>query len=115
MEHTPFPLIDLHATGRNIKRLREMHQLSVHELQVYLGFSAPQAIYKWQRGDSLPSVDNLYALSKILRCTMDQIIVSRPSHEPADGYSSDGSSSAGFYAPASAPAYSLIHALCFCH
>ena len=66
MDQISFPLIDMRATGMNIKRLREMRGLAVRDIQTFLGFSAPQAIYKWQRGDSLPSVENLYALSKIL-------------------------------------------------
>ena len=97
MTYIPFPLIDLHATGMNIKHLREMHQLSVRDLQTYLGFSAPQAIYKWQRGDSLPSVENLYALSRILHCTMDEIIVAHAPQEPADEHTGSGSSSVGSF------------------
>ena len=58
-----FPVIDPVATGANICRLRKDRGLTVRDLQQYFGFEEPQAIYKWQRGQSLPSVDNLYALS----------------------------------------------------
>ena len=57
-----FPIIDLAATGSNIRQLRIERGLSVRDLQSYFGFEEPQAIYKWQRGESLPTVDNLYAL-----------------------------------------------------
>jgi len=71
-----FPVIDPVATGANIVRLRKERGLTVRDLQEYFGFEEPQAIYKWQRGKSLPTVDNLYALSAILDVPMDKIIVS---------------------------------------
>ena len=70
-----FPVIDLAATGDNIKRLRMERGLTVRDLQEYFGFEEPQAIYKWQRGQSLPTVDNLYALGKLLELPMDEILV----------------------------------------
>ena len=76
MNTIPFPVIDLAATGRNIQRLREERGLTVRDLQAYFGFEEPQAIYKWQRGQSLPSVDNLYALSALLQVPMNEIIIS---------------------------------------
>ena len=72
---TSFPIIDLKATGKNISRLRRSSGLSVREIQGALGLTAPQAIYKWQRGESLPSVDNLLALSILFGVSMDDILV----------------------------------------
>ena len=65
-----FPTINLEKTGKNIERLRKARRLTVRELQSYFGFEQPQAIYKWQWGECLPSVDNLFALSKILHVPM---------------------------------------------
>lgn len=76
MESKQFPVIDMQATGQNIIRLRKSRGLSVRDLQVYFGFEEPQAIYKWQRGKSLPSVDNLYALGALLNVPMEEILVS---------------------------------------
>ena len=70
-----FPVIDPVATGNNILQLRKKCGLTVKDLQEYFGFTEPQAIYKWQKGKTLPSVDNLYALSVLLKVSMDQIIV----------------------------------------
>ena len=75
MNTIPFSVIDLAATGRNIRRLREERGLTVRDLQAYFGFEEPQAIYKWQSGKSLPTVDNLYALSALLDVQMDEILV----------------------------------------
>ena len=71
----PFPVIDVEATGQNIERLRKKRGLTVQELQEFFGFETPSAIYQWQRGECLPSVDNLYALSAILRVTMNEILI----------------------------------------
>ena len=71
MDTKVFPVIDVAATGNNIRRLRLERGLSVRDLQSFFGFEEPQAIYKWQRGESLPSVDNLYALGNLLEVPMD--------------------------------------------
>ena len=76
-----FPVIDLEATGANILRLRKQRGLSVKDLQAYFGFECPQAIYKWQWGHSLPSVDNLFALSKLLNTSIDEILVEGTCHQ----------------------------------
>lgn len=72
-----FPVIDLKATGVKIQQLREECGFSVRDLQRFFGFEDPAAIYHWQNGKNLPSVDNLCALSKIFGVSMDDIIVLR--------------------------------------
>ena len=72
-----YPTIDLTATGQNIVRLRKERGLSVKQLQTFFGFDDPQAIYKWQQGRSLPSVDNLYALGALFEVPMEEILVSQ--------------------------------------
>lgn len=76
MRQKNFPVIDPAATGANIVRLRRARGLSVRDLQAFFGFEEPQAIYKWQKGKSLPSVDNLYALGALLEVPMEEILVS---------------------------------------
>lgn len=77
MKEYNIPVIDTIATGNNIKRLREKSGIPVKELQGILGFSTPQAIYKWQCGDSMPTVDNLLFLSNIFGVSMDEIIIKK--------------------------------------
>ena len=72
---TRVPVIDLRATGQNIKNLRVAAGISVRDLQAILGFTNPQAIYKWQNGDCMPSIDNLVILAAVLGVTVDQILV----------------------------------------
>ena len=81
MEKTPprlpscLPMIDMAATGSNIRRLRCEAKLSVRQMQEIFGFTTPQAIYKWQRGDALPTLDNMTVLSRTLGVPMEEIIV----------------------------------------
>ena len=56
------PLVNAVETGKNIKRLREEKGITVKELQKIFGFDTPQAIYRWQRGEILPCLDNLLVL-----------------------------------------------------
>lgn len=71
----PFPTVDPVQTGANIVRLRKAAGLTVHDLQVAFGFNSPQAIYKWQNGRALPTVDNLIGLAALLRVHIDDILV----------------------------------------
>ena len=68
------PFVDTVATGRNIDRLRVEAGLSVRDMQTVFGFATPQAIYKWIRGASLPTIDNLVILAAILGVTLDEIV-----------------------------------------
>ena len=69
------PTIDMVATGKNIMRLREAAGLTVRDLQDIFGFATPQAIYKWQHGTAMPTIDNLVVLAAVFGVTMDEIVV----------------------------------------
>ena len=51
------PSIDMRATGNNIVQMRQRMGMTVQDLQRIFGFSTPQAIYKWQRGTAMPTLD----------------------------------------------------------
>ena len=72
---TAYPVIDLVKTGRCIEQQRRLAGLTVRDLQAYFGFEYPQAIYKWQHGECLPTVDNLLALARLLRVSMEDLLV----------------------------------------
>lgn len=69
-----YPVLDAKATGARIKELRKQNHLKVEEISRFMGFETDQAVYKWQRGESLPTVDNLYALSVLFGTTIDDIL-----------------------------------------
>ena len=69
------PTIDMVRTGENINKLRKQAGLSVRDLQNIFGFATPQAIYKWQQGAALPSIDNLVVLAAVFQVGIDDILV----------------------------------------
>lgn len=69
------PAIDMAKTGQNIVTLRKKANLSVKDLQDAFGFGTPQAIYKWQQGIALPTIDNLVVLAALLGVKIDDILV----------------------------------------
>ena len=54
--------IDPVKTGQNLKAYRIKSGLSVKDVTKSLGLQAPQSVYKWERGDCLPRIDNFFAL-----------------------------------------------------
>ena len=66
------PVIDMVATGKNIERMRKAAGLSVRDV---FGFATPQAIYKWQHGTAMPTIDNLVVLAALLQVKVDDILV----------------------------------------
>ena len=69
------PTINTGMTGANITTLRKSAGLSVRDLQRAFGFNSPQAIYKWQNGTALPSLDNMIVLAALLHVRIDDILV----------------------------------------
>lgn len=67
--------IDMVETGKNIERLRKIAGISVKELQNVFGFGTPQAIYKWQHGTTMPTLDNLIVLAEVLQVRIDDILI----------------------------------------
>ena len=70
-----WPVIDMVATGQNIVRLRKLAGLTVKDLQDIFGFATPQAIYKWQRGAAMPTLDNIAVLAAVFGVMIDDIII----------------------------------------
>ena len=68
------PLIDREKTGRHIKAVMEECGLTALDVQKYLSLGCVQSIYHWFYGASLPSIDNLYALSELFMIPMDALI-----------------------------------------
>lgn len=47
---------------------------SVKDIQEYLGLASVQSVYHWLNGISMPTIDNLYALSELFQVTVDDMI-----------------------------------------
>lgn len=55
--------INVEATGRRIRNIRKHYKVKVSELASYFGFESVQAIYKWEKGKSLPTLENFLGLA----------------------------------------------------
>ena len=67
--------IQQEKTGKRIKELLGPQGLTVRDIQAAMGFENPQAVYKWISGKSLPSLDNLLILSRVLHTSIEKILV----------------------------------------
>ena len=47
----------------------------IADVQSRCGFNTPQAIFKWMRGDAVPTIDNMVIIADMFGVTIDQIIV----------------------------------------
>ena len=70
-----FPVIDLVKTGNNIKRISKESGFSADMIRDLLGISDKSNVYKWFRGEVLPTVDNLLAMSILFGVTINELIV----------------------------------------
>ena len=68
------PIIDVVATGHNIRQMRRERNITISEIQSYLELDTPRGVYKWQKGDCLPSVENLLGLSILLGVSINDIL-----------------------------------------
>lgn len=71
------PVIDIEATGNQIKLLRKKCGFTVRDIQNIFGFEYPQAVYAWEQGKNIPSIDNLLVLSRLFNVPVEQLVVSR--------------------------------------
>lgn len=69
-----YPSIDAGRTGAKLRRLCILRGVTVRQIQEYLGLSCPQSVYRWLKGASLPTVDNLYALSELFQVGVDELL-----------------------------------------
>lgn len=70
-----FPIVDLAEVGVRINSLRKANHLKVTDISDRMGFNSPQAVYKWQRGDCLPDVVNLLVLARMLKVSIEELLL----------------------------------------
>ena len=67
--------INMTKTGNNISRMRKEKGITIKQIQEQMGFNTPQAIYKWQNGSTLPSLENLILLAELFNTSIEELIV----------------------------------------
>lgn len=60
--------------GKNIKSLRKEHNLTVERLTEIIETESTNTVYKWQRGESVPTVNHLCVLSDLFKVTINEIL-----------------------------------------
>ena len=76
-----YPNLDLKQSGNLLRYQIRKSGYSVRDIQNYLVLSCPQPVYWWFQGKTLPSVDHLYALSRLLGVHMEDLLA-RPQENP---------------------------------
>ena len=69
-----YPGLDLKQSGLLLRYQIRKSGYSVRDIQDYLVLSCPQPVYRWFQGKALPSVDHLYALSRLLGVHMEDLL-----------------------------------------
>ncbi len=75
METFRFPVIQEEKTGRRLKEMRKERGIRVAYVCAYMGGISEQAVYKWERGACLPTLDNLLALAHLYHVPMEDLLV----------------------------------------
>lgn len=69
------PVLNLQATGVQIKKIMNQKGISARQLQSILDFPYVQTVYNWWAGKNMPTIDNLVVLAQILGVKMEDLIV----------------------------------------
>lgn len=76
-EKSPHPVIDMKETGKNIEKIMKEEGVSPKLFARIMGWEKPQAIYRWYYGETLPNIDTLAVLSRILNRPIESLIITR--------------------------------------
>lgn len=57
-----------------MRKIMDERGLTVKDVQQYLGLGSVQSVYHWLNGISMPTIDNLYALSELFRLPVDAML-----------------------------------------
>ena len=72
-----YPVIDPAGTGSNLRTLITNSGNTIAGIGKMLGIADMSTIYKWLRGDALPGIDNMLALSILLDVSINDILVTK--------------------------------------
>ena len=66
---------DLNKMTYTIKAIMKAKGFKTTDIQDRCGFNTPQAIFKWFRGDAVPTIDNMIIIADMFGVTIDQIVI----------------------------------------
>ena len=76
--------IDKVRTGQQIRLLMEKRGVTVRDVKNALSLACVQSVYHWLDGQSMPTLDNLYALSDLLKVPMDMLVYGNRRYDPGN-------------------------------
>lgn len=68
-------IVNMKATGARIKAIMTEKNKKIVDIQNACGFNTPQAIFKWFRGDAMPTIDNMVIIADVFGVTINDIVV----------------------------------------
>ena len=68
--------LDTVATGHMIKTLMAKKKVAIKDVSKAMNVSF-QAVYRWQKGETLPTISNLYILGQLLETDVDDMLVAK--------------------------------------
>lgn len=68
--------LDIVATGHKIKALMEEKEIAIKDLSKVMNVSF-QAVYRWQKGEALPTISNMFILGQLLQVDVDDMLVAK--------------------------------------
>lgn len=68
--------LDIVATGHKIKLLMEEREIAIKDLSKVMNVSF-QAVYRWQKGETLPTINNMFILGQLLQVDVDEMLVAK--------------------------------------
>ncbi len=69
--------LDMIQTGKKIHYIFIKNGCTVKDIQCFLNLACPQSIYRWIKGQTLPSIDNLYRMAEIFQIHMEDMLVAK--------------------------------------
>ena len=68
--------LDNIGTGLRIKQIMKEKNVGIRNVSRVLNISF-QAVYRWQKGEVLPTLNNLFMLAQILGTNVDDLLVAK--------------------------------------
>jgi len=75
MKEYIYPIIDMEKTGEWLRYLCKRKNIAVKDIQERLQIASNQAVYAWFNGKTLPSLNNMFALSEMIGIKINDMVV----------------------------------------
>lgn len=74
-EEKKMPVVDMKATGENIRMVMKKAGVSVRDVRDACGFTTGNTVYRWLQGASLPAIESMVVLAHLCHVTINDIVI----------------------------------------